>query len=354
MTATRRVATASAPRVAPSHRMAKRRRGPNWPLVCLVALASGLLLIGARTIFGGVDPAEFVEDDLTPLAERSAAVGEALAQFKAEPSGSAFVVGDNDKPATEVLSDWADEAARISVEASQLVPPEDLIEAHRSFVLSMQARATAVTRLSDLIGRVVTEGGDPNDVTAEMMDIERDIVTGDRAYAYTQKAVEEAASGASEAFALPDAYWFPDPAETERPAVALFVRKLLDAPDVSGVVDVAVLTLTTVPEPTTVQDGVAVVASTDDFQLKVSFKNLGDQAVEKLAVKASLRPQGATDTQKASVEVTTLTPGEVREVTIPRLLPAEGSNRVTVSLGPLPGEQNVQDNIQSMSIDYAS
>jgi hypothetical protein len=134
----------------------------------------------------------------------------------------------------------------------------------------------------------------------------------------------------------------------------LFVRKLLDAPDVSGVVDVAVLILTTVPEPTTVEDGVAIVPRTKDFQLKVTFKNLGDQAVDKLAVKASLRPQGATDTQKASVEVTALPPGEAREVIVSGLLPAEGPNRVTVSLGPLPGEQNVQDNIQSLGIDYVS
>jgi hypothetical protein len=119
---------------------------------------------------------------MAPLAERSTAVGEAVSQFKAEPSGSSFVVGNKEQPATEALADWAEEADRIAVEASQLSAPDELVDAHRSFVVSMEARARAVERLSELISRVVTEGGDPSEVTTEMMDIERDVVAGDRAY----------------------------------------------------------------------------------------------------------------------------------------------------------------------------
>lgn len=349
MTTTGRVATATAPR-----RSQGRRRGANWPLIGLITLFSVFAVLGARAFFGGPKPAAFVEKDLTPLAERSTAVGEVLRQFYAEPSGSAILVGDAEKPATEVLAAWAADAERIAGEAAQLDAPEELDDAFRQFVVSMQARAVGIGRLASLIAGIVTEGGDPNEVTAEMMDIERDFVSGDRAYAYAQQAVAKLFADESAPPALPDSYWFPEPAETERPAIALFVRELLGAPDVSGSVDVALLTLATQPAPSGMQDGVAKIVASGEFEVQVTIKNVGDQTIDQLAVKASLRPQGATDTQKASIDVSGLAPGDSKNVTVTGLHPAPGENRVTVSLGPLPGEQNVQDNIRSMEIEYTS
>ncbi|MCC7078544.1 MAG: hypothetical protein IT198_15595 [Acidimicrobiia bacterium] len=351
MTTTGRVAAANAnaPRPPPG-----RRRGANWPLIGLIVLFSVFVVLGARAFFGGPKPAAFVEKDLTPLAERSTAVGEVLRQFYAEPSGSAILVGDEQKPATEVLEAWAADATRIAEEAEQLDAPAELEGAFRQFVVAMQARAGGISRLASLINRIVTEGGDPNEVTSEMMDIERDFVTGDRAYAYAQAAVKAHFEGEAAPPHLPDSYWFPEPAETERPAIALFVRKLLGAPDVSGTVDVALLTLATQPVPSGVQDGVVQVVASGKFEVQVTIKNVGDQSIDMLAVKASLRPQGATDTQKASVDVTALAPGASKNVTVAGLSPAPGRNRVTVSLGPLPGEQNVQDNIRSLELDYSS
>lgn len=330
-----------------------RRRGPNWPAIGLLALVSLLFVVGARAIFAGVDSHGAVVDDFAPIAKRSEELGEQFHQFLAEPSGNAALAGrDGAKPA-DALREWVTKARADRDAAAKIDIPEELTAAYAGFFTAMEARSRGTERFVQSVSRAVQEGGDPAELTSELVDVLRDLLTGDRAYMYALEAVGKLLEAEGDASALPPSAWFSDAAEAERPSVALFVQKLLGAPDVSGAVDVAILTLTTKPKPSAVEDGVAKVITEGEFEVAVTLKNLGERSTAQLAVKASLRPKGAQETQKENVEVEGLAPGDSRTVTVNGLLPAPGRNRVTVSIGPLPGELNVQDNIQSMETDVS-
>jgi hypothetical protein len=337
------------PRALKDARRRQFGRKVNWPLVALVAVAVLAVVVLVRFIVLSVSGPDFVKDRMTPLVTASNAQGEALAALFGET--------DTVKLTERLggLEDWAVQVQATFDDARAAEPPDDVATADAFLVGCLKARAVGARSVTDSLKGVTEPGVDQQQVATALTTGMVDVLAGDRLCSYADAEVAEVMERAGTDVRLPPSVWFPDVANAQLPAMTRFVQRVTGTPQIGGVRDLAITAIDTVPAKSGVDGGVArIEGGAGTIDAKVTVKNLGDRKEDKITVKVTLRPRGASDEQVQLItgEIRSLAPGEEKQVTVTGLEPAEGRNRLSASAGPLPEERNTGDNLETIELDY--
>lgn len=337
------------PRALKDARRREFGRKVNWPLVALIAIAVLAVVLLIRLFVLSVSGPEFVKDRMTPLLADSNGQGGALAALFGETDAGKLTarIGGVDK--------WAGEVQTTFEEAEKAVPPGDVLTADAFLVGCLKARAVGARAVADSLKGVTEPGVDQQTVANALTVGMIDVLAGDRLCGYADAAVADAMERAGSDLRLPASVWIPDVANAQLPAMTRFVQRITGTPQVGGVRDLAITAIDTIPAKSGVDGGVArIEGGSGTIDARVTVKNLGDRKEDKITVKVTLRPRGASDDQVQLItgEIRSLAPGEEKQVEVTGLVPAEGRNRLSASAGPLPEERNTGDNLDTIELDY--
>lgn len=325
---------------------ARRRRRKPWWLLFAVVLTLVVLLVNAAVSARSKAPAQRLAelayiDEVRPLVERSTEQGADLHQVRTSAAklGRAGVNRRLDKVHQDAT------AALQGVRATE--PPGTLTTQHSLLVATLALRVHATAAVRDALSQAL--GTDPADAAvATLAAAGRDMAAADRNYEVFLEGLPKAEG--VQADVMPKSQWIADPGPWNEAQLSVFVASLRSTTALAPVHDLAVVLVN--PDPAVVGDenGVAVLPLMKTLRLHIVVANAGNETEKRVPVVATVTPPPGTGNPDTARDFVDLAPGQSRALQLGGLLmPATGPWTLSVTVGPVTGEQSTADNTKTFT-----
>jgi hypothetical protein len=226
---------------------------------------------------------------------------------------------------------------------ARLGPPASIKVPHALLVAALDLRYQAAKSLGQAIATALS--GQPLDTGVRALgEVGLDFQAADRAYQLFQQAMPRLD------VAPPDSKWVSDAAAYSSATLSVFVAGLRSASNTAQVIDVAVVLVTTEPQPVNLQGPLQILPVARFLNLQIVAGNTGNQAERNMTVTAAVVPSAIGPAQSVR-EFVNLEPGQTRTVALGGLRVQPGQpTTLTVRIDAAPGEVNVGDNVKVINL----
>jgi hypothetical protein len=312
--------------------------------VLVVATVLSLLALAVHAIAGGTRDEKLRQlgylDDVRPLIADSTAQGADLASLR----DSAADLG---RPGIRRRLDHIVNGARQTLStARDLEPPAGAQDAHSLLVATLELRVLGASAASKAM--VDALGNESRSAVVDrLVAAGKNLVAGDQNYrAFAEIVATTMAKGTASAVA-PSA-WVPEGTQWEEPELTAFVNILKANSSVNPVVDVSTILVETTPAAVGKDGTRLLLPKTTTVKLQVVVANIGNQPQKHVPVVASLSVNnGPPDVATNYVD---LTPGKRQAINVRGLKASPGDAVLTVTIGPLGGENSTVDNTKTLQL----
>lgn len=316
----------------------RRPRRSRFPGLVLVGIALSAVVLAVNSIASttdeGPDRRVAYVDQVRPGIDQSTRAGTELDDIRSR-------LGELGRSGLRRSLERLQRDANESDAAVRAVkPPPSLAEAHGLLLAAVTTRARSVGVINGALGQAL-ENNPHEQLVQSLVDVGRDLAVADRAYQlFLDRLPPPVRSN------VPASKWLVDEERWARPEVATFVSTLRSTASLAPVHDVGLVVVTTDPVPVGVDGPSAVLPVTRALRLNVVVANVGNEGQRRVPIEASVTSEGGMDTAR---QFSDLAPGQRQTVTLTLRPVPVGTLSVAVRVGPVNGEQSLDDNHKVMS-----
>jgi hypothetical protein len=244
---------------------------------------------------------------------------------------------------------YSREEGDIENKAKKVEVPRALEKAHLYLKLSFELRASALMRYRPAVFNALKDQ-DLEVASGQVARALKDLALSDRAYAlYASEAKrilrEKKVFGVS-----PVASKFLPEDDYEKTKLVPYLQQLKGVKSLEEVHGLALVELVVEPKhvgynPT---KKLYSLPATQKISIKVTVHNQGNQAEVNLPIKATIKSEAQPQEKSTQIIIDTIAPGQKQTVELTGLRPTPGKvvNLLTVTVGPVPNETFVKNNVK--------
>ncbi len=339
-----------------------RQRGPSGPsplvrvLLILVAVVVLVLItsLGIKSCLNRKQESEFREyfEEVSTVVQESDAIGKELSDMLQKPDESV-------RQALEgKLSEFQTRQDDILARTKEIEPPDDFKQENEWLIATMQVRSRGLKGLQPALLNAI-EATDNQAGAAQVAHEMLILLTSDVIYDefYYQPCQEVLKEKEITEIKVPQSKFLADPAlASQQTAVTILERLKGGTEQVSGLHGVALISVKALPSGMTLsQDEQNSLKASDSLTFEVEIENQGEATENDVLVSLSLTAPGRPSPQKVDGYVDTIAPGEFKTIELSGLAAEAGDQPalLRVEAGPVPGENNTQNNIGEFSIVFS-
>lgn len=321
-------------------RPARRRRRP-WVLFAVLASVLVLVINAAMAARSPAPARQLAEqsylDQALPAIHDSSQEGRAIDIVRTQ------AVHLSGPTITARINGVVTQSQQTLDAVAGLDPPASIKLAHALLVATLDLRYQAAKSLGQAIGTALS--GQPIDAGVQALgNVGLDFQAADRSYQLFQQAMPRVGA------APPDSRWVSDSTAYSSATLSVFVASLRSAGNTAQVNDVAVVLVTTEPQPVNLQGPLQILPIAKYLNLQIVVANLGNQPERNLTVTAAVAPAAIGPVQSVR-EFVDLVPGQTRTVALGGLRVQPGQpTTLTVKIDAAAGEINVADNAKVFTL----
>lgn len=343
----------------PRTRRGGRGTGASSPLarVLLILVAVVVLVLitslGIRGCLNSKKQSEFREyfDNVGQIVAQSDEIGNQLSTMFQNPDESV-------RQGLEAkLAEYQSTQDQLVAKASAIDPPDQFKKENEWFVASMQIRSRGLNGLQPAILNAL-ESKNNTAVAAQISHEMLILLSGDVVYEEffvkpSQAVLEE--EGITD-IKVPTAKFFDNPELASQQTAVLVLEKLKGGTtQVTGLHGVSLNSVKAQPGGMTLEAGSENrMKAAESLTFEVEVENQGESTETQVLVSLSLTAPGRPEPQKVEGYIDAIGPGEFKTIELSGLAAEAGDEPALLraEAGPVPGEENTQNNVQEYSIIF--
>jgi hypothetical protein len=321
---------------SPRHRQRRRR----W---LVIGVMGTVVVLAVNAAMSARSPAPARQlagqsylDQVLPAVERSTQQGldvDAVRTQATQLGGAAI---------TRRLGVVANDAHQASLAVRRVGAPSSLRTAADLLIATMAIRDTAAQALRDAMAQALSGQPAAGPIQA-LVDVGLDLQAADRTYQLFVQAIPPLG------VPIPPSKWVGDANAWTAPLLASFLTTLHSNASLAPVHDVAVLLVTTDPQPVNTEGANQVLPSSKLLNMQIVVGDQGNQPEKNLTVTATITPAQFGPSEMVR-DFVNLTPGQRRTVQLGGLHPVVGQvTTLVVRIDAAPGETNTADNTKTLT-----
>jgi hypothetical protein len=315
-----------------------RRRGRRWLLFGVLATVAVLAVNAAISARSSAPARQLAEqsylDQVLPIIQDSTQEGrdvESVRRDAIQVSG-ATITGRLDQVVGSAQQSFAS--------LRRIAPPKSMETAHDLLVATLAVRADGARSLRQALAAALS-GQPTNTAVSVLASVGAELEGSDKTYALFVEAVPTVG------VQLPPSQWVGDPSVYSETNLTVLLASLRSAASLAPVHDLAVVVVTTDPEPVSLNGATEVLPAAKVLNLQIVVANTGNQPERNLTVTATIAPSVIGPTQMVR-DFVDLTPGQRQTVSLGGLrVEPRQTTTLTVKIDSVPGETNVADNTKT-------
>jgi hypothetical protein len=328
--------------LTPKTRQIQRRRSRTRLVLLILVLLAFFYILGGG-FCGNREPKELQAyvTKVNELADQSNRVAQGFNNLRMP-----------DVPRQELSSRlvrYSSEGKGIEDKAKSVEVPRALEKAHAYLRLSFELRASALKRYRPAVFNALKDQ-DLEVASGQVARALKDLALSDRAYALYALEAKEVLREKKVYGVSPVTSKFLPEDDYEKTKLVPYLRQLKGVKSLEEVHGLALVDLVVEPKYVGYNPAKKLFSlpTTQKISVKVTVHNQGNQAEVNLPVKATLKSEAQPQEKSAQMLIDTIAPEQKQTVELTDLRPTPGRvvNLLTVTVGPVPNEKFVKNNVR--------
>lgn len=315
------------------------KRVPASLAIILTLLLILFVYLGLRYFRGHLNPYEQYAKEVNALAKKINGLAEKFETLKVD----AYSVTKEDL--AKKLQEISAESSALAAEVRSLKEPRGMEKAQAYLVLSFDLRARGSKAYEEAVANTLTQL-DINAASQSMVAALQELVFSDRVYLYFKSEAQNVLKKRQIKAEFLDSAFLSKESEAEKENVIIYIKQLKGIRIQEAMHGIGIISLTT--QPRKLKDepgrGVYVLPKSDLLNVTIEVINQGNQEESNVPVVAVLKTRNNKE-QRREHYIISIKQNERKPVTFQNFLPSTRYlNILTITVGPLPGEQYIKNN----------